>query len=147
VRWPGSAICVPNLARLVAKKSLHVAHIGVLCEQALRDGEISVHVRGMDDQHKVRSRRHPPALLNGVVSHGTGFKSVELLCVLPIQRHFHQCLQAVAEFVAAQDGHLTLDPATFCQALDAPQAGGRRHMDPFSQGHIAQAGVVLECVE
>jgi hypothetical protein len=49
--------------------------------------------------------------------------------------------------VGLQHGHLALDQPRIVQALDAPQAGGRRHMHLLGQRLVAQAGVVLQQIQ
>ncbi len=49
--------------------------------------------------------------------------------------------------VGLQDGHLPLDESHIVQALDAAQAGGRRHMHLFGQGLVALRGIGLQQVE
>ena len=105
----------------------------------------------MHHQHKVRPRRHAPALLHLNIGHGAGFKGVERLGALAVQAHFHNAGQPVAlhggQPVGLQQGHLPLDQAHIVQPLHAPQAGGGRYMHPLGQGLVALGGIVLQQVQ
>jgi len=133
------------------KEGFDVAHVGVLREQGLADAQVVRHVGGLHDQHEVGAGRDAPALLHGIVGHSAGFKGVEVFAALLVQRHLHQCREAVpqcgAQLVAVEHRDLPLDPAALDQALDAAQAGGRRDVDLLGQRHIAHAGVTLQVVQ
>ena len=105
----------------------------------------------MHHQHEIRPWRHAPALLHTVFGHGTGLKAVQPFGALAVQRHFHNGRQPVAlqrgQPVGLQQGHLALDQAFGVQALDAPQAGGRRHMHLLRQRLVALRGIALQQVE
>ena len=105
----------------------------------------------MHHQHKVRPRRHAPALLHLGVGHGAGFKRVQRLGALAVQAHFHKAGQPVAlhggQPVGLQQGHLPLYQAHIVQPLHAPQAGGGRYVHPLGQGLVALGGIVLQQVQ
>jgi len=74
-----------------------------------------------------------------------------LLGALAVQRHLDDAGQPVAlqrgQPVGLQDGHLAFDQPRILQALDAAQAGGRRHMHLLGQRLVALGGVGLQQVE
>ena len=50
----------------------------------------------------------------------------------------------MTQFVAVEHSHLPLDPTRFDQALDASQASWRRHVNPFGQSQVVEAGILLQ---
>jgi acetyltransferase-like isoleucine patch superfamily enzyme len=135
---------------LDAEKGLDVAHVGVAGEQALRQGLVGRHVGHVHDQHEVRPWRDAVALLHRRVGDAL-LEGVQLLGALAVERNLHHRAQAVPqngrEAVGVQDRDLALDQPGIPQPLDAPQAGGRRHMHPCRQGQVAEAGVGLQGVQ
>ena len=70
-----------------------------------------------------------------------------MLGALPIQGDFDDCAEAGAKLFMRQQGNAALDHAAVDEALDAPQTGGRRDMNPLRQVLVAQGGVLLQDVE
>jgi SAM-dependent methyltransferase len=58
-----------ELGPLEREEALHVAHVGVLREQALGQGLVGGHVGRPDHQQEIRPRRHAPALLHQRLVH------------------------------------------------------------------------------
>jgi hypothetical protein len=86
-----------ELARLRLKNGLHVAHVGIGGEQALRQRAVVRHVARAHHQHEVGAGRDAPALLHRVVGDHAGLEGVERGGVLPVQRDLDHRLQSVAE--------------------------------------------------
>ena len=105
----------------------------------------------MHHQHKVRPGRDAVALLHGGVGHHARFKGQRLVVALPVQCDLCQSREAAAQgggqFVGVEQRNLLRYQARVPQALDAPQAGGRRHMATLGQRLVAQRGVLLQLVE
>ena len=70
---------------LRGEEDLDVAHIRVLGEQALRQGQVGRHVARVHDEHEVRPGRHAPALLHRIVGDGAGLEGVQVLGALAVQ--------------------------------------------------------------
>jgi len=68
-----------------------------------------------------------------------------------IQRNLDDGRQAMAQhrrqLVGAQDGNLSLDQPRVPQALDPPQAGGRRYVNLRGQVLVADGRVRLQRIE
>ena len=128
-----------ELGALHREEGLDVAHVGVAGEQPLRQRQVARHVRRVHDQDEVGPGRDPVALLHGAVAHhALASNAACSSCALAVQRDLHHRLQAVAQHggqpVGAQDGDLPLDQPGVAQALDPPQAGGRRHVHALAPG-------------
>jgi hypothetical protein len=95
--------------------------------------------------------RDAVALLHRFVVGDALLEGVQLLGALAVERNLHHRAQAVPqngrEAVGVQDRDLALDQPGIPQPLDAPQAGGWRHMHLRRQGQVAEGGVGLQGVQ
>jgi hypothetical protein len=109
------------------------------------------HVGHVHDQHEVGARRDAVALLHRRRRRDALLEGVQLLGALAVERNLHHRAQAMPqngrEAVGVQDRDLALDQPGIPQPLDAPQAGGWRHMHLRRQGQVAEGGVGLQGVQ
>ena len=75
---------------MTLKKGLQVANIRVAGKKPLRQRLVGRHVGDMDHENKVRTRRHPVALLDAVVERQARFECVQQLGALPVERNLDQ---------------------------------------------------------
>jgi hypothetical protein len=122
----GSGSAGVELGPLDAEEGLHVAHVGVLREQALHQRVVGRHVGGLHHQHEVRPRRHAPALLHRGIVHGALLEGLQMFGALPIQRDLDDGAQAPHPAPGRQQRHPALDDAGVHQPAHPAQRGGRR---------------------
>jgi hypothetical protein len=134
-----------------AEKRSHVADVGVLCEQALRQSLVARHVTHGHHQHKVRPGAHSVALLHGGVGHGLCLERIQVLLPLAVQADFQQGRQAMAQHagqpVGLQQRHLFFDDACLFQPADAAQAGGGGNTRQRRQHVVGTTGIALQLVQ
>ena len=107
---------------LDAEEGFDIAHIGILSEQLLAQCQVGRHIDGGNDEDEVGAGRDAPALLHAGFGHGFVLELQQRAAVLPVQRDFHNGLQAMTgeagDVFAAQDGDLFLDQTQLLQAFD-----------------------------
>ena len=137
-----------KLGALHTEKCFDIAHVGILRQQPLREGQVGWHVGHLHHQHEIGAGRYTPALLNCGLLNGACFKGLQQLFALFVQTDFDQCRDAVThelpQFVGRQNGHLLLNPAFLQQTLGAAQAGGGRKAQFVGQCNVADAGIGLQ---
>ena len=106
------------------EEGLHVAHIGVLREQALHQRVVGRHVGQPQHQHQIRPGRDAVALLHRGLGHRAGLEGGHVLGALAVERDLGNHAQA-AHLGRRHDGHLALDDAGLHQAPHPAQRGGR----------------------
>jgi hypothetical protein len=133
-----------ELGALHAEEGLHVAHVGVLREQALHQRCICRHARAMHHEHEVRTGRDAPALLHRGLGHGALLEGLQMLGALAVERDLHQGGEACRQRVRVEQGDAALDDPFVEQAAHTAQRRGRRGVCARCELLVGHGGVGLQ---